>query len=59
MAISSGSKDLDDRTQELATRAMDEVRKDPESVIVEDPWFSQLNGSPKEKTKPKVLIIYW
>ncbi|KAF8328759.1 hypothetical protein F5887DRAFT_1186091 [Amanita rubescens] len=27
--------------------------KDPESVIVQDPWFSQLDWSPKKKTKQK------
>ena len=49
MALSSGSKDLDDRIQELAPRMMDEARKDPESVIVQDLWFSQLDWSPKKK----------
>ena len=49
MALSSGSKDLDDRIQELAPRMMDEARKDPESVIVQDPWFSPLDWSPKKK----------
>ena len=51
MALSSGSKDLDDGMQELAARVMDEARKDPESVIVQEPWFSQLNWRPKKKNK--------
>lgn len=29
------------------------LRKDPESVIVQDPWFSQLDWSPKRETKRK------
>jgi len=53
MALSSGSKDLDDRIQELAARVMYEARKDPESVVVQDPWLSQLDRSPKRKTKRK------
>ncbi|KAF8347323.1 DNA polymerase family A-domain-containing protein [Amanita rubescens] len=53
MALSSGSKDMDDRIQKLAARVMDEARKDPESVVVQDPWFSQLDWSPKKKTKRK------
>ena len=32
---------------------MDEARKDPKSVVVQDPWFSQLDWSPKKKTKGK------
>ncbi|KAF8328298.1 DNA polymerase family A-domain-containing protein [Amanita rubescens] len=52
-ALSSGSKDLDDRIQKLAARVMDEARKDSESVVVQDPWFSQLDWSPKKKTKRK------
>ncbi|KAF8323445.1 hypothetical protein F5887DRAFT_1211715 [Amanita rubescens] len=35
-------------------RVLEEARKDPESVIVQDPWFSQLDWSPKKKTKRKV-----
>src|SRR6266576_1628674 len=44
---------------------MDEARKDPESVIVQDPRFSQLDWSPNKKTKwiqqekPKALAMYW
>ena len=49
MALSSGSKDLDDRIQELAARVMDEARKDPESVMIQDPWFSQLDWRPKKR----------
>jgi hypothetical protein len=40
MALSSGSKNLDDRIWELAARLMDEARKDPEPVIVQDPDLS-------------------
>ncbi|KAF8327638.1 hypothetical protein F5887DRAFT_1190097 [Amanita rubescens] len=64
IALSSGSKDLDDRIQELAARVMDEARKDPESAVVQDPWFSQLDWSPKKKTKrkdqekPKAPAVY-
>jgi len=43
MALSSGSKNLDDRIRELAARVMDEARKDSESVIAQDPWISQLD----------------
>ena len=62
MALSSGSKDLDDRIQELAARVMDEGRKDPESVMVQDPWFSQLDWRPKKRKdeeKPKAPAICW
>ena len=48
MALSSGSNDLDDRIEELAARVLDEARKDPESVIVQDQWFSQQDWSPKK-----------
>ena len=40
MVLSSDSKGPDDRIQELAARVMDDARKDPESVIVQDPRFS-------------------
>jgi DNA polymerase gamma 1 len=53
MALSSGSKDLDDRIQELAARVMEEARKDLESVINQDPWFAQIDWSSKKKTKRK------
>ena len=36
IALSSGSKNP---VWELAVRVMDQTRKDPESVIVQDPWF--------------------
>ena len=41
---------------ELVARVMDEARKGLEFVIVQDPWFSQLDWGPKKKTeqeKPK------
>jgi DNA polymerase gamma 1 len=53
IALSSGSKDLDDRIQELAARVVDEARKDPESVMVQDPWFSQLDWRPKKRKSRK------
>jgi DNA polymerase gamma 1 len=65
MAFSSGSKHLDDQIQELAARVMGEARKDPESVVFQDPWFSQPDWSPKKKTKrkeqekPKAPAICW
>jgi len=65
MTLSSGSKDLDDRIQELAARVMDEARKDPESVTDQDLWLSQLVWSPKKETKrkeqekPKAPAICW
>ena len=36
---------------ELVARVMDEARKGLEFVIVQDPWFSQLDWGPKKKTK--------
>ena len=37
--------------QERALRVMGEARKDLDFVIVQDPWFSQLDWSPKKKSK--------
>ncbi len=39
MELSSGSKDLDGRMQELAARVMDETKKDPETSL------SKIRGS--------------
>ncbi|KAF8328293.1 DNA polymerase family A-domain-containing protein [Amanita rubescens] len=63
-ALSSGSKDLDDRIQELAARVMDEARKDPESVIEEPKapavcwpkWYWDLT-KPKKSLPPGTIDL--
>jgi len=50
LKLSSGSKGLGNRIQELAARLTGE---DPESVIIQDPRFSRLDWIPKKKTKRK------
>ena len=55
VAFSSSSQSvLEDQIKEFAARVMDEARRDPEAVIVRDPWYSQLDWSP---TKPPA--VYW
>ena len=55
LAFSSSSQSvLEDQIKEFAARVMDEARRDPDAVIVRDPWYSQLDWSP---TKPPA--VYW
>ena len=43
IALSSGSKDLEDRRQELAARVMNRIPNLSSFMNVPDPWFSQLD----------------
>ena len=55
LAFSSSSQSvLEDQIKEFAARVMDEARRDPDAVILRDPWYSQLDWSP---TKPPA--VYW